>query len=87
MPITTERVLQFAKEAFERHVQDVLDDPSWLLEEPEHEAVEWLAQQRLIASELGVDYDELLERGSEFEIRRLRQYEAGDFSNTPLRRP
>ncbi len=75
MPETTERVLEFATEAFRRHVGDLLDDPSWLLDEDDPAG--YMAEQRLISEDLGIDFDCLItELGTEYEINRLRGYEA-----------
>lgn len=86
MPVTTDRVIEFAMEALRRHVEDLLDDPSWLLDEAGIDPVAYLAEQRQIAADLGFDYDALVEEiGSEYEIARLRNYEAGNFQRMPLR--
>ncbi len=75
MPETTERVLEFAIEAFKRHVGDLLDDPSWLLDEDDPAG--YIAEQRLISADLGIDFESLItELGTEYEIARLRSYEA-----------
>jgi hypothetical protein len=77
---TTERVLQFAREAFVRSVQELLDDPAGVLELPANksQAKAHMAEQRLLAKELGYDFDAMLNNyGSAFEVRRLRKLEAG----------
>jgi hypothetical protein len=79
MPVTTDRVIEFALEAFRRHIDDLLDDPSWLLDEDDLDPPEYIAEQRRIAEDLGIDFEELiLQVGHEFEISRLRDYEAGN---------
>lgn len=76
MPVTTDRVMEFAAEAFRRHVSDLLDDPSWLLDEDNPSA--YIAEQRLLSADLGIDFDGLVaELGTEYEIGRLRGYEDG----------
>jgi hypothetical protein len=80
MPVTTDRVIEFAMEAFRRHIDDLLDDPSWLLDEDDLDPSEYIAEQRRIAEDLGIDFEELiLQVGHDFEISRLRDYEAGNY--------
>lgn len=86
MPVTTDRVIEFATEAFHRHIDDLLDDPSWLLQEDDLDPSEYIAEQRRIAEDLGIDFDELIQQvGHDYEISRLRDYEAGNYPGT--RRP
>lgn len=89
MPVTTDRVIEFAIEAFKRHLDDLLDDPSWLAEDqtryPEEEQVdpvEYIAEQRRIAADLGLDFDILSEElGTPYEVERLQRYSVRNFSS------
>jgi hypothetical protein len=70
----SDRILVFAKEAFRKHIQELLDDPSWIY----GEAPQYIAEQRLLAKDLDIDFDELVkELGSQFEIIRLTAIEEG----------
>ena len=82
MPVTTDRVIEFAVEAFKRHLGDLLDDPSWLIEDEQVDPVEYIAEQRRIAADLGLDFDNLSgELGSPYEVERLQRYSVRNFSS------
>ncbi|NTF17337.1 hypothetical protein G6L37_02715 [Agrobacterium rubi] len=82
MPVTTDRVIEFAAEAFRRHLGELLDDPTWLVEEGDLDPVEYIAEQRRIAADLGIDFDSLSEEiGSPFEVERLRRYAVRNYSS------
>jgi len=82
MPVTTDRVIEFAVEAFKRHLDDLLDDPSWLIEDGQVDPVEYIAEQRRIAADLGLDFDLLSEElGTPYEVERLQRYGVRSFSS------
>jgi hypothetical protein len=82
MPVTTDRVIDFAKDAFKRHLEELLDDPTWLLNEPDLDPVEYIAEQRRIAADLLLDFDALVdELGTPSEIDRLQRYSVREFSS------
>ena len=75
-PEATERVLEFAREALQEKIENLLDDPSWLLEPEENPAL-YFRRLRQIAAALGLDYDRLVDTlGHEVERVRLRDLEA-----------
>lgn len=82
MPVTTDRVIEFATEAFRRHLGDLLDDPTWLLDEEDLDPVEYIAEQRRIAADLGIDFDSMSEElGSPHEVERLQRYAVRNFAS------
>lgn len=67
--LTTERVLKFARDAFKAHVEEMLEAPEWF-------GSDYVAEQRLLAKDLGLDFDAVLrEEGTKFEIDRLIEVE------------
>lgn len=70
------RLLTYVRETFERDIADLLDDPSWLLEEGDVWMRNYLVGLRMIGDEIGLDFDKLVgELGSPYEIQRLRVLE------------
>lgn len=76
--MNTDRVVAYARERFTDHVADLLDDPSdlvypWRDKEPS----EAIAELRLLAADLGLDFDHIVAtvRGSEYEVKRLKLLE------------
>lgn len=76
--MTTDRVLAFAKEKFEDHIENLLDDPSHI----SAEGSKYVAEMRLLAADLGMDLEALVAKGSPFEIKRFRDLEAGKFDRS-----
>ncbi len=65
MPIVSDSVLKFAKEQFENVVENLLDDPSGLLHPyRELEPAQELLEYRKLATDLGLDFDVLVAKGS-----------------------
>ena len=85
MVVTTDRVLQYARDSFECEIDDLLDDPSNLLHPwRDKEPPEEIAEYRQLAIDLGFDFDELLlKHGHEHDIKRLRDIESGDLQPLP----
>lgn len=80
MPETTDRVLAFAREAFETYLDNFLDDPFGALgeEEARDNGHIHVAELRLLAADLGINFEEaVLRLGTESERARLRRLEAG----------
>jgi hypothetical protein len=77
---THERVFNYARNAFIREVWELLDDPSPLLDRyREHgDPREAIAEMRLLAAELGLDFDQLINEATEVESVRFRAIEAGE---------
>jgi hypothetical protein len=67
----SERVLEFARDAFADKIENLLDDPSWLLE-PDENPARYFRHMRQLATDLGLDFDVLVDRGHEHERLRLR---------------
>ena len=81
---TTQRVIDFAREAFIRHVEEMLDDPSDLLHPlRDQEPAEVIADLRGLGAELGLDFDALLARGNDLERERLGEVERGEIKPAP----
>ena len=80
--LTTERVLIFARECFDRIIQELLDDPAYLSHDYELDGGlsprAAIAEYRRLASDLGIDFDVLVARGQPFEIDRLKAMEQRD---------
>lgn len=75
MPEVSVRVLNFAREAFERHIGDLLDDPFGF--DPD-DIQGTIAQYRHLAADLGLDFDVIcVKLGSVYELERLRKIEVG----------
>jgi hypothetical protein len=73
---TTERVVEYARERLRHEIRDLLDDPSWLTSMPEELIAKYFKERRLLAADLGLDFDVLVdETGSEHERSRLRRLE------------
>lgn len=75
---TTERVIAFATDAMRRTIEGLLDDPSWMVDDPDVDPIIHIAEIRRTAEDLGMDFDLILaEIGSEYEIERLNRLEHG----------
>lgn len=74
MPKVSQRVLDYARNHFRSSLEELLDDPSWLLHPDEARTPrEYFAERRLLAAELGFDFDKLIdEMGTDYERQRLR---------------
>ena len=73
---TTERVIEYARERLRHEVTDLLDDPSWLTAMPEELIAKYFEDARLLAADLGLDFDVLIdETGTDYERSRLRRLE------------
>jgi hypothetical protein len=70
----SDEALRFARAAFVSEIEELLDDPSYLLHPwRECEPLEELDRYRRIAINLGIDFDDLIARaGTDFERERLR---------------
>jgi hypothetical protein len=82
---TTGRVLSYARASFAVDLENLLDDPSDLLH-PWRALTppEYLAEQRRLAHDLGLDYDGLIEQlGTPDERQRLRDIESGVIQPAP----
>ena len=74
---TTERVVEYARERLRHEIRDLLDDPSWLTSMPEELIANYFKERRLLAADLGLDFDVLVgETGTEPERARVRRLEA-----------
>jgi len=61
MPMVSDRVLEYAQDSFRGLINDLLDDPSWLLHpDRDLEPGEQIAEYRQLATDLGLDYDILV---------------------------
>jgi hypothetical protein len=66
------RVAKYAEERFLEHIDNLLDDPSFL-SHPDEDPHAYLRVHRQIATDLGLDFDELIAtRGHEVERERLK---------------
>ncbi len=76
---TTTRVLEFAREALERVISELLDDPSDLRQDHELDGGPTpqtaITYYRQLAVDLGLDFDALVEKGHPNKIDRLRAIE------------
>jgi hypothetical protein len=73
---TTERVIEYARERFKHELRDLLEDPSWLTSKPEELIGNYFKEARLLAADLGLDFDVLVEEaGTGHERDRLRRLE------------
>jgi hypothetical protein len=84
MPEVSQAVFDYARACFQRQIEDMLDDSSHLLHlDNDEPAAEYLHRLRHLASDLGIDFDELVDAsGSEFEYGRLRRIEAQGTTKT-----
>lgn len=65
------RIANYARRKYLAQVEDILDDPSFLLH-PDEDAVEYLADLTKDGAALGLDLRQVIEStGTEFERRRL----------------
>lgn len=74
MPETSDRVIAFARDAFETNLSGLLDDP--------HDVVDdfpaYVRELRVLAADLDLDFDGLVDKlGSPYEIKRFRDIETG----------
>ena len=58
---TTQRVVEYARERFRHEVRDLLDGPSWLTSMPEELIAKYFNEARLLAADLGLDFDLLMD--------------------------
>lgn len=73
---TSKRVVEYARERLEHGPGDLLEDPSWLTSMPEELIADYFKEKRLLAADLGLDFDMLVdESGTEHERSRLRRLE------------
>ena len=74
----SDRILAYAIDKYREDTRDLLDDPSWLVHPDETEKPSvWIAAHRQLGVDLGLDFDALCkELGTDFEQKRLRDYEA-----------
>ncbi|TGQ34674.1 MULTISPECIES: hypothetical protein [unclassified Mesorhizobium] len=81
---TTERVVEFAREQLKHQIRDVLDDPSRLTTMPEELIANYFNEARLLAADLGLDFDLLVdEMGTDHERDRLRRLESSAAVSPP----
>ena len=85
----TPQVLAYARASFRSDVAALLDDPSDLLHpHREREPAEELADRRLLAGQLGLDFDaRVAEAGTPFERQRLADIESGALPPAPAAAP
>lgn len=84
MPKVSKAVFDFAKECFERSIEDLLDDPSDLLHPlRDEEPAEYFVRERRLAAELGLDFDGLVAKGTIYEQDRLCDIETGKIKPAP----
>ena len=73
---TTQRVVEYARERFRHEVRDLLDGPSWLTSMPEELIAKYFNEARLLAADLGLDFDLLMDdTGTDHQRSRLRRLE------------
>ena len=73
---TSKRVVEYARERLRHEISDLLDDPSWLTSMPEELIANYFKEKRLLAADLGLDFDMVLdETGTEHQRSRLRRLE------------
>lgn len=87
MPEISDEALEWARERFRAGVADLLDDPSDLLHPGRSEdPPAYLAKERKLAADLGMDFDAIVaQTGTDFERKRLRDIETGKLApSTPL---
>jgi len=73
---TSKRVVEYARERLKHEIGDLLEDPSWLTSMPEELIADYFKEKRLLAADLGLDFDMLVdESGTEHERSRLRRRE------------
>lgn len=78
MPMVSDAVLQFARDQFERLVDELLDDPSDLLHpDRDEEPPRVIFGYRKLAFDLGFDFDTLVSKGGGLERKRLSDIERG----------
>lgn len=76
---TTPRVVEFAAREFVVGVSLLLDDPEFLLHGDGEARRIFFAEQRALAADLGLDFDELCDQqGSPYERDRLKACERGE---------
>lgn len=73
------RILGFARACFRTLIEELLDDPSWLLHpDDDYVPADELAFYRLLAADLDLDYDSLVAEGTPEEQERLAKLERGE---------
>ena len=73
---TSKRVVEYARERLKHEIGDLLEDPSWLTSMPEELIADYFKEKRLLAADLGLDFDMVLdETGTEHQRSRLRRLE------------
>lgn len=81
---TTERVIEYARERFRHELRALLEDPSWLASKPEELIANHFKEARLLAADLGLDFDLLVEEtGTDYERDRLRRLEKSAVLSPP----
>jgi len=91
MPEVSLNVLEFARDMYRRVIDDLLDDCSDLLHpEREVEPAAEITAYRKLGTELGLDFDELVGRGTTFQQERVKELETlvnREMTERYLRRP
>jgi hypothetical protein len=73
---TTGRVAEYARERLRHEIGELLEDPSWLTSMPEELIARYFKERRLLAADLGLDFDLLIdETGTDHERARVRRLE------------
>ena len=74
------QTLDWAQNAFKNEVENMLDDPSYMLHPTrDEEPAETITYMRAVAADLGLDFNALVtELGSNYEIARFRKIESGE---------
>jgi hypothetical protein len=81
---TTERVIEYARERLRHEISDLVDDPSWLTSMPEELIARYFKDARLLAADLGLDFDVLVdETGTDHGRSRLRRLEKSAGATPP----
>ena len=72
------RILGFARACFRTLIEELLADPSFLIHpDDDYVPADELAFYRLLARDIGLDYDTLVGQGSPIERERLAKLEHG----------
>ena len=83
---TSKRVVEYARERLKHEIGDLLEDPSWLTSMPEELIADYFKEKRLLAADLDLDFDMLVdEAGTEHERSLLRRLERSAASVHPAR--
>lgn len=73
------RILGFARACFRTLIEELLDDPSFLIHpDDDYNPADELAFYRLLAADIGLDFDELVAEGSPEQRERIAKLERGE---------